>query len=459
MTGPLPDTPVSQNQALAKRFAIFDFLSRTIRDALPSLQEHGDEARPAADWRTLFSLFCMSIILILLSWQLIPESIVPATSSDFAHGYLPAAMRWIDGKGYVDNSGSFFTAKPPGYPMVVAFAVALSRFMDQPLQRVIMGLNLVFAGLATVVLFQFAQHIWSLRWSLLVALAWIVFPFHLWLTRLPLSELPFLPLFFAAVYLGWRAMYHTGSYVWPAFGSGVLAGMAMLVRPIALGLGVVLAALLYFMTPSAPAARRRRLAWMLLAGNLLVVLPWEMIAYQHTGRVVMLSDGGILSLRDGLTFGTNLKGFRQGTWVPEDVREVMANLTAKYPQLQSYSTIAAAVLNEFEERPVAVIKLFLLKVIRSWYGTDSQRHEGLALMLQTVYLLPVIVGSVAAMRKGGRYRRAALFIWAIAGYFWIMNVCSTTLVRYMVPVTGLLCILIPAGLEGRRRLLTAREAP
>jgi hypothetical protein len=41
------------------------------------------------------------------------------------------------------------------------------------------------------------------------------------------------------------------------------------------------------------------------------------------GKILLLSSGGVPSIKDGLTFGVADKGFRQGIWVSEDIQALM----------------------------------------------------------------------------------------------------------------------------------------
>jgi hypothetical protein len=171
-----------------------------------------------------------------------------------------------------------------------------------------------------------------------------------------------------------------------------------------------------------------------------------------------LSEGGVPSIRDGLTFATNLKGYRQGVWVPADVRTVMKNIQAGYQELHTMGDVASALTEQARQHPAAVAKLFLLKAARSWYATDTQRREGYLMLIQAIYLLPVMVGVGVAWRMGGNARLLVLFVVPLTVYFWAMTIVVLSIVRYMVPAMGLLFLLTPGAVLAAQRALVPGAA-
>jgi hypothetical protein len=95
-------------------------------------------------------------------------------------------------------------------------------------------------------------------------------------------------------------------------------------------------------------------------------------------------------------------------------------------------------------RPVAVVKLFLLKAARSWYGTDSRRLETPLMLLQLAYLALILWVTRVSWQLGGTARKLTVSIWLIAFYFWGMTIVALSISRYMLPAMGLLFTLLPA---------------
>jgi hypothetical protein len=89
--------------------------------------------------------------------------------------------------------------------------------------------------------------------------------------------------------------------------------------------------------------------------------------------------------------------------------------------------------------------LVVLKLVRAWYGTDSQRLEEYVAVIQLVYLALLACAWYVALRAGGERKRLALIVASILILFWCMSVLALPLVRYMVPAIGIAFVLLPAA--------------
>ena len=69
--------------------------------------------------------------------------------------------------------------------------------------------------------------------------------------------------------------------------------------------------------------------------------------------------------------------------------------------------------------------------------------------IQTAYLVLVLWGSGVAWRRGGITKQLAMSIWFLVLYFWATTILALSILRYMVPVIGLLFILIPGSFSNR----------
>ena len=281
----------------------------------------------------------------------------------------------------------------------------------------------------------------------------------LWLTKQPSSEVPFVAVLYAGLALAWyaRRTHHRRGLL--LFAAGLLLGMAMLIRPIAVGLGLLVALLIFLGLSSIHWRVRLGLTLLLLLGNLLVAGPWEVWLVGQTGDLPLLSTGGVPSIRDGLTFAVNAKGYRSPIAVPSDVADLMLTLRSQSDSLSSVGRIAGFLAHVATTQPGTVARLFAIKAARSWYATDSGRSEGLILTLQLVYLVP-IVGAGVAIRRRGLLEAGGLLnvVLLLISYFWLMTVLALSVLRYMVPGMGLLFLLLPAVLP-RRWLSVPSSSP
>jgi hypothetical protein len=397
---------------------------------------------PAARERSSAIVLVAAGLTPLAFWAILPPSAGVNEASDFRDFYDPVARSLLAGRGLFLAPGVPALAYPPGYPVVLAVALRLARACGLPEHVGLAVLAVAGMAVAALLVHALAARVWGARPALVAALAWITYPLVLWLTKQPNSELPFMVALYAAVLLFWSALERRDGVAARLFACGVAIGVAMLVRSIALGVGVLLVVAFLVMR------RDVRAAW-LLAGNLLVIAPWLGWVYAETGHVVPLSTGGVPSIRDGLVFAAGGKTYRETFDVDPGVRVLMTRLAAY--DLETLGAVAGAVRTEGARMPGAAAKLLALKVRRSWYGTDSGRYEGAIVAIQAVYLGLAFAAMILAVGRGGAARRLAALLALLVLYFWGMTVLVLSVVRYMVPVAGLLFTLLPALLPSTAR--------
>jgi hypothetical protein len=314
---------------------------------------------------------------------------------------------------------------------------------------VVTTLELACVSLTAGLIYLLSTIVWSSWAALVPPVIWMTYPLSLWLTRGRHVEIPFLLVFFAAIWVFLRVLFLVESRASQALVAGSLAGIAMLIRPIAIGLGVVEVSLLLLMRRGRSLRRALTLSLILLVGNVAAVLPWELWLYTATGRVVLLSTGGRPAVRDGLTFAAG--GYApHSRSVPDDVHDLMERIVQAYDRQSSFATLAEMLREEASQRPLTVFKLIELKVVRSWFATDTRRFEGAIGFVQVVYLLLAVASTVVGWRLGSRVRSVALVVWVVTLYFWVMTFLAMSIVRYMVPAIGLLFLLFPALLPSPR---------
>jgi len=416
------------------------------------------------------ALFLLAVVVAGLFWSLLPAEYRQNQSTDYTGSYEPVARAILAGRGITDETGQLATRYPPGFSVLLAGAWAVGRAVGLSDATALLAFRLLCAGLAAVLLYALARLIWPIGAALLVGGAWATYPFFLWITKQPNSEVPFIPVFFGALLLFWLAVLGraAGWRVWLLYLlAGLLAGAAMVIRPAAMGLGVVMAVLVLL---QAPARRRARLglAALLLLGNALAVAPWLGLVYAETGEVIPLSSGGTPSLVDGLTFLVAEKEYRRDVPVPEDVAALLNEFQRRRPEMKSTGGVVAVVLDEARQAPGAFLRYTFIKAGRSWYGIDSRTFEGPTLALQAVYLVLVLWGSAAvflARRPGDHWpndsrqadrRRLLAGNWLIVATFWVMTMTAVPLLRYMLPAMGALFVALPGVYYALRPYLSRR---
>lgn len=390
------------------------------------------------------AVFGASVITTLLFWVALPASSQTNENSDYLNFYEPIARAIAEGQGPRHANGTPAVRYPPGFPVLLAGIFKVSSFLNVSEASVYSAFTLLCIGMASVFLFKLAQSLWGQRPALVSALLWITNPFALWLTKQPNSEIPFIVVFYGGFYLFWHSLLRRDCS-WPIFFlSGLLAGLAMLIRPITIGIALPMGIILWLVRRETPARRRAFLAAMVLAGNLVVIFPWEAWIYSTTGKIIPLSTGGAVSIRDGLTFAVSSNGYREPVRVPQDVASVMADVASGSDQTSSVGDLISLIIDKLQTQPLAVTKLFALKAARSWFGTDSGRFETAIVLSQIVYLFLGLGGIAAAWRRGAIARQLALSVALIVLYFWGMTVLALSILRYMLPAMGLLFVFTPA---------------
>jgi hypothetical protein len=400
-------------------------------------------------------VFAASALAVIAFWAVLPSQYrgyegKDYMALDYTTFYEPPARNLLSGKGLVLADGSPAVRYPPGYSLALALVFGTSSLSGIPEELLYSALVLLCVGSTAVFVFFLALRAWGQRSAFVVVSLWMTFPLMLWLTKEPRSEIIFMPPMYGALLLllgkgrvenapgapkNLRLRY---------FVAGALIGCATLVRPIAIGLGVVMAILLWSMLKR---TSRLALVAMLLVGNLAVVLPWEVWVYARTGQLVILGTGGNAAIINGLTFGVDTKGYRSGIAVPSDVAALMEDIYRQYPVDDGSQTLEGAFSimgKALLERPVTVAKLVGIKAARSWYGTDSGRLELPVFLIQVVYVGAMVVAGVFAWMRRGKSRELAAVTAGVVAYFWLMSILGPSFSRYMVPVMGLGFVMIPA---------------
>lgn len=414
-------------------------------------------------------LFLLAVAVAAAFWALLPDSYRQNQSPDYDMGYEPAARSLIAGRGFLID-GVWEPRYPPVLPLSLAGLFGLSAATGISEPTLLLVFRLLCVGASAVLLYALARLVWPWRLALLPALAWITYPFFLWVAKQPNSEVPFIPVLFATMWLLWRPLLRgaSGPRAWAFyFAAGAMAGLAMLTRPAAIGLPVVLAVVV-LLCATRPTGRRARLGFaaLVLAGSLVAVLPWEGLLYARTGKFIPLGIGGNVTLMDGLMFVASEDEYRRPMNVPDDVVAISRTFYERRLEMQlgGMRGIVALAIELGRDDPGALAKLLLLKVVRGWYANDSRVYEGPSLLLQAVYLGLILWGAFYTWRRRSEYGAAARLNgghWLVALYFWGMAFLVVPLLRYMVPVMGLLMLSLPGVwlslqpyLVSRRWLLT-----
>jgi len=282
---------------------------------------------------------------------------------------------------------------------------------------------------------------------------WSTYPFQLWLTKQPDASSVLTTLLLSAVLLFMLWSNQPAGSVYYGLAVGGVLAIAALLKPICIALPIVFVCLASLCSEDAQLRRRWLFSLSVVVAYVSLLLPWEVWAWRASGHVVPLCINGPNALIDGLTFGT-VRGLRPIS-MPAPVHVLVQDAVTHYQNLKTTSNIVHFIITQVQERPISVIELFLLKAVRSWYGSESHSFEKAVAIIQLCYL-PLVVLGVRRTWGGSREQRVFLVVtMGIVMYFWAMTVFTAmALLRYMIPGISVLsvCAANVIGISKRRRL-------
>ena len=394
---------------------------------------------PGAIWITAGIAAAAHLIFI----SLLPGQWAKNQSADYFEYNEPVARNLLSGRGLTDTYGRPAIHKPPGQSLILASLFALSEGTGVPEPIVLRLYIVVITAAGAVALYAAARQLVPPAVALLSAGLWATFPFHLWIAKQPNTEVPFMALFFAIVWLVIREINSGRLRPRVAIAIGLAAGISSLIRPAAIVLSGVFALWVYLAAQSSAWRHRLTFATLIIASNLIAVLPWEIWAHNRTGKWIPLSNHGTDSLLDGLTFG--VKGRQTALLMTADLRPLMQDMLDRQSkgEFRTSRPLLGYLAQQFAEQPNLMMRLVAVKMCRAWFGTNEQWFEGRILALELPYLGLAVWGAAAMLKLGPSQRGFVILVLLVLVYFWAMTVMALSIVRYMLPVLGL--FMIPAA--------------
>ena len=381
----------------------------------------------------IFSLLVSSFYLIFLKNIGPKEHQIPGT--DYLGYYEPVAESISQGKG-IPIKEEIAIRYPTGYPLILSGLFSFSRFLGLEKSVTIFVFNVFITAFATCFLFLFVKSIFNKKIALISAILWASYPFNLWLTKNPNTEVPFILLFYIALWqyvLGIQR--HSLKFF---FISGTLIGFVSLIRPISIFLPFPLAILVFFLIKQSTLKQKLIFSFSLLIAYILVISPWIIYVYLNTGRLIPLSTGGPPSIYGGLTMMISEPKEKGKVILPEDVINLINELKAR--DMESFKDIFRSLLEKLVNKPIVFLKLIGIKMTRAWYATSETWWEKEILLVQLFYLIPGIIGLLSSFKKFKEEIPYLLLLLIIIIYFWLVTIIGLSILRYMIPVMGILMI-------------------
>ncbi|MCI0350909.1 MAG: glycosyltransferase family 39 protein [Acidobacteriales bacterium] len=368
-----------------------------------------------------------------------PDARARNESSDYNRFFEPVAANVLAGRGLVEADGRPATHYPPGYVSYLVGIFWVADALNVSRLELIAIANVVEWAAVCALILAICQPLFGRGPAVLASLLLIVYPPGLWLIKQPNTEIPFILLLYVAVWLFARNL--QAPRAMQLLMVGVVLGLAALVRPVALFLGVWFGAVLLAWHWGSLTARHFKLATLPLVGFLVAILPWQLHLYSLTSSIKPLSTLGPTAMVDGLAFAVIMQAERGPEIVPADVYALMERVQANRFRLGSTSRVIEFMAEEARREPWSVMKLLALKVVRPWYGTVTLRREGWVLLINSLLLAGASLGYTLWRKTPGYEGRIVMLVAGLAGYFWIMATIVTPLARYLVPGLALFMIL------------------
>ena len=395
--------------------------------------------------KTLFFIFFLSLLIssfFLLFFKNIGPAEHQIPGTDYLSLYKPIASNILKGKEFTIE-GKLVTRVPPGYPLILAMIFRISEILRINEIGLIIIFNIFISALSCCVLFLIAESIFNKKIALISSFLWMSYPFNLWFIKNPHTEVPFILFLYLSLLFYILALKKKRIEFF--FFSGLFIAIASLIRPITLFLPIILTLLTFFLLKENSKKFKVLFIIIFLIGTLIPILPWEGYVFSKTGRIIPLAESGPSNIKAGLTFA--LLRPRQGEKkvVSNDVLELMKEIQSK--KLDSGEKILYLCLQELIDKPLTFLKLIGFKIVRSWYATSRRWYEKEILIIQIFYLSFAIFGIKYGVKLYRDKIRYIILLLIIIFYFWGVTFLVHSILRYMIPVMGLVIIFSAISIE------------
>ena len=254
--------------------------------------------------------FISAIQIIFIS--LLPSELSSNDSMDYDIYYSVMAERIAENGEFVssfyfndhvasDKSGEFVTRFPPGHPLIIAATYWTSDQLGVSRDKLIKLTFVLFYALSACLIYKIAGLFFNGWIPYLSTIIWVLYPFNLWITKQPNSEIPFLLFFLWAIYfflIG--TISNSSKYILMA---SILISAAMLTRAISLLVPVIFV-ISYILSSNyihnfkveSTFNKCLKNSLIMVAVPLLIILPWEVVMYQETGKIIPLASSGKASI-------------------------------------------------------------------------------------------------------------------------------------------------------------------
>jgi len=402
----------------------------------------------------------LALVLLALTAHLTYFALVREHTAPDTVDYAAAAQSLRQGRGFT-HDGVPQTRRTPGYPAFVAACEAAGLgFRGMAL------LQHLLAAAMTSALFVAARRMSGNHFVAVVAAGLFAIDLPTIVhANLILSETLFALLLFVVFVLAWRIGEGVPRPMRNGAVAGLILGLAVLVRPVAIAFFIPLA--IYFAW-----TRRHAAIPLFVASALLFPALWTLRNFHATGVATLSSiagdsilfyrAAGVLAIDEPGDFGKNLHRHAAELRARTDPPDARTLPHAKLAQLR-----ARAGSRIVWQHPAAWAKLTARGITATLLGGGADavsRLTGLTPRTATWLLLVTTAAALSFAIAGQTWllrtnRRLGVLVLITVAYFVVLPAGAESYSRFRVPVVSMYAIAVAAGIECTRRLaLTAVRA-
>jgi len=384
-------------------------------------------------------IFAFTALCLLVFFFAIPGDIREYINGD----YTPQVNSLFEGHWFVDVHNRLMDRHPPLTAFTFFLVTRLAAAIGLSRVYAYMVFIIVIVSVSNIMLYHITNVLGYRIISLITSILFATCPFIGILPLKLISEPMFIFFTFWALYVLMQEYTSVSKRLIQYVKIGVSLGFCMLSRPIGIeyeGFFIFF----IFACFAAPVSKKLLFSIVMVISSFVVILPWEHAMYKYNHSVRLLSSAGVYATRDGMSF--NKKAYRQHFAFPADVDSMLQRFYKNYDHYQTAHEVHLFLLDEFHRSPITVFKLYYIKAQRFWYGVESQnpRYELFNKLLISVYLALCFLGMFTAFRLKGGMPPKLFFIGFIL-LNWFTAVMFLPLLRYLVPVIGILFIFSAFG--------------
>ena len=394
------------------------------------------------------SIFFFSIIIQTIFPYLLSEKDRNSLTTDFITSYNITANNLLDGQGinafYIDSNkiNKSFPNKllqvnhPPGYPVIIYAIYVVADFLNLERINLLKDFETFIYALSSLFIFILLRMFFTFKHCYLASLIWSIYPFNLWFSKQPCSEVLFTLLLILSIYYFLKHL-ERNHFVYLILYSFTIS-LSIFIRSIAIFLPFIFLFIYIYKIKILNNLKPKKINLIFtILLPYLIISPWILFISIENQKFIPMTDSGNTMIISSLSHLVE-KNPNNNHVAPKDVRNMINETLKDFKSSDSNEHEILKIINySLFNYPIESAKLFLIKFARSFYATYSKRDENKIFYIQFFYLLTIISGLIISKSIKSLYS-----IFSILFLFYSITICIITfpILRYIVPSMGFLSI-------------------